>query len=190
MLSVFKSWREIEEVLRENAHSVFRALGKPASVNQLERLQKKLGVRLPTDFIQSWKVHDGLRGSYCGQIRLFNYWAFLPLKSIVDVWTTMTDLQAECGFGGSQFPVTAKIKNDTHWRPGWIPFLDADGDKIVMDLDPSPDGTIGQIFEWSNSGSFPMRLLANSYREWLSALAERLSKRQFRLDEYGSIWFD
>jgi cell wall assembly regulator SMI1 len=190
MASVPASWRLIENVLRENAHSVFLALRKPAADTKLRRLEKKLGVKLPTDFVKSWKIHDGLRDSYLGPIRLFNYWAFLPLNAILDAWKMLTDLQVECGFGSCQFEVTPKIKNDTHWRVGWVPFMDADGDKVVIDLDPGPRGKVGQVFEWSNSGSFPMRLLADSFGEWLSDIAEKFSKRQFRLDDRGGIWFD
>jgi cell wall assembly regulator SMI1 len=190
MTNVSASWRMIEDVLRENAHSVFVALRKPATDAQLRRLANKLDVELPKDFVQSWKIHDGLRDSFLGQIRLFNFWAFLPLSAIQTVWKTMTDLQAECGFGGCQFEVTPRIKNDAHWRVGWVPFMDADGDKVVIDLDPGPRGKVGQVFEWSNSGSFPMRLLADSFGDWLSGVAERFSKRRFRLDEFGAIWLD
>jgi cell wall assembly regulator SMI1 len=190
MASVSASWQMIEGVLRENAHSVFLALRKPATDTQLRRLESKLGTRLPTDFARSWKIHDGLRDSYLGQVRLFNNWAFLPLNSVLAVWKMITDLQAECEFGGCQFKVTPRIKNDAHWRAGWVPFMDADGDKVVLDLDPGPKGKVGQVFEWSNSGSFPMRLLADSFGDWLSQIAERFSKRQFRLSEYGDIWLE
>lgn len=190
MGSVSASWQMIDDVLRENAHSVFLALRKPASDTKLRRLESKLAAKLPRDFAKSWKIHDGLRDSYLGQIRLFNYWAFLPVNAIFAVWKTMTDLQGECGFGGCQFEVTPRIKNDAHWRVGWVPFMDADGDKVVIDLDPGPKGKVGQVFEWSNSGSFPMRLLADSFGDWLSGIAERFSKRQLRLDEFGGIWLD
>jgi cell wall assembly regulator SMI1 len=169
MASVPASWRAIEDVLRDDANAVFLALREPASDAELRRLESKLAAKLPTDFVQSWKTHDGLRDSYLGQIRLFNYWAFLPIDAILAEWKTMTDLQADCGFDGCQFEVTPRIKNDAHWRPGWMPFLDADGDKVVIDLDPGPEGKLGQVFEWSNSGSFPMRLwripLVNGCRE-------------------------
>ena len=71
MANVSASWRMIEDVLRENAHSVFLALRKPATDTQLRRLESKLDAKLPKDFVKSWKIHDGLRDSYLGQIRLF-----------------------------------------------------------------------------------------------------------------------
>lgn len=180
----------IEDVLRENAHSVFIALRKPATDAQLRRLESRLGAKLPKDFAASCQIHDGLRDSYLGPIRLFNYWALLPLSAILTEWKVMTDLQAEFGFGGCQFEVSPRIKNDAHWRVGWVPIMDADGDKVVIDLDPGPKGKVGQVFEWSNSGSVPTRLLADSFGEWLSRIADKFAKRQFRLDERGSIWLD
>jgi cell wall assembly regulator SMI1 len=190
MASVPASWRLIEDVLRENAHSVFRALRKPVSDALLRRLESKLSAKLPRDFVQSLKVHDGLRNSYLDQVRLFNYWALLPVRAILSEWKMMTDLQAEGHFGGCRFKVTPRIKNDTHWRAGWVPFMDADGDKLVLDLDPGPKGKVGQVFEWSNSGGFAPRVLADSFGEWLAAVAAALAKRRFRLDEYGGIWLE
>src|SRR5262245_32493978 len=187
MASVGASWRQIEEVLWENAHSVFQALRKPASRDQIQRLERKLEAKLPRDFVKSLLIHDGLRQSYLGLNRLFNYWALLPVSAIFQVWKMMTDLQAECNFGGDQFITTPQIKNDAHWRWGWIPFMDADGDKLVIDLDPGPKGKVGQIIEWSNSGSFPMTVLADTFADWLSDVADAFHKRRFQLTEYGRI---
>ncbi len=188
MTSVARSWRLIEDVLWENAHSVFRALRKPVSETQIRRLESKFPGRLPRDFVQSLAIHDGLRDSHLGSIRLFDYWALLPIRAIAAEWKTMTALQAECGFGGCQLEVSPRIKNDAHWRAGWIPLLDADGDKVFLDLDPDSQGKIGQVVQWSNSGSFPTCVLADSFGEWLARNAEKFSKRRFRLDESGGIW--
>lgn len=190
MTGVVKSWRGIEEVLWENAHSAFRALRKPVTDAQLARLAKLVPARLPRDFVQSLMVHDGLRNSHLGPIRLFDYFALLPVSAIISEYTLLCDLQDECGFGGNRSGCDPGIRNDIHWRPGWVPFMDADGDKLVLDLDPAPGGTAGQVFEWSNSGSFPQRILALSFGGWLARLAEVLSKRRFRLDEFGGIWLE
>lgn len=190
MTTVPAAWQKIERVLWQNAHSVFVALGKPATDLQIRRLEGKLGARLPRDFVKSLKIHDGLRNSYHAHVRLFNYWSLLPLKAILTEWKMMTDLQAECEFAGCRGKVSSRIKNDAHWRAGWIPILDADGDKIVIDLDPGPGGKSGQILEWSNSGNFATRLLADSFGDWWSDIADRFSQRQFRLDVSGEIWLD
>jgi cell wall assembly regulator SMI1 len=188
MASISASWRLIEGVLWENAHSVYRALRGPVSDTQLRRLEKRLPGKLPRDFVKSLRVHDGMRDSHSGDARLFDYWAFLPVSEILHQWRMMTDLQAECEFEGNQFTDTPRLKNDAHWRPGWVPFMDADGDKLVIDLDPGPEGKVGQVFEWYNYGGSPMEVLADSFSDWLADLAMRFSKRQFRLSERGHIW--
>jgi hypothetical protein len=66
--------------------------------------------------------------------------------------------------------------------------MDADGDKLVLDLDPAPGGSVGQVFEWYNNGSTRLRVLALTFGGWLAGLAEALSKRRFGLDEFGGIW--
>jgi cell wall assembly regulator SMI1 len=188
MTSVAKAWNTIEGVLYENAHSLFRALRKPASDAAIAKLARLLPTKLPTDFVRSLKIHDGLRDSYLGPNRLFDYNALLPLSAIISEYRMMCDLQVECEFGGTLAGCDRRVRNDAHWRPGWVPILDADGNKFVLDLDPARGGKLGQVFTWSNSGSTEQRILADSFGGWLADFAETLEKRRFRLSEYGGIW--
>src|SRR5262249_19551268 len=135
----------IEAVLWENAHSVYRALRKPASDALVARLPKPIPAELPPDFAQSLKIHDGLSNSNLGQIRLFDYYALLPVSAILAEYKTLCALQSECEFDGNQLANDPSIRNDAHWRAGWLPIMDADGDKLVIDLDHAPGGTAGQI---------------------------------------------
>jgi cell wall assembly regulator SMI1 len=186
---VATSWRTIEGVLWENAHSVFRALRKPATDTQVARLAKLLPAKLPRDFVLSLKTHDGLRDSYLGLNRLFDNYALLPASAIIAEYRMLCRLQAMAESGGSPTGADAGIRNDAHWRPGWVPILDADGaSRVVLDLDPAPDGTVGQVIEWYFGGGLPLRLLAPSFGQWLAGLAESLSQRRFGLDEFGGIW--
>jgi molybdopterin molybdotransferase len=178
----------IENVLWENAHSVYRALRKPANDAQIARVAKLVPIRLPRDFVQSLKIHDGLRHSHLDRTRLFDYYALLPVSAIVDDYRSMCSLQTECELGAAPAGGDPVIRNDAHWRPGWIPIMDADGNKLVLDLDPAPGGTCGQVFQWYNTGSTPHRVLAPSFGQWLAELAEAFGKRRFRLDEFGRIW--
>jgi cell wall assembly regulator SMI1 len=188
MAGVAASWRTIEGVLWENAHSVYRALRKPATDAQIARLAKLVPAKLPREFVQSLKTHDGLRDSYLGQNRLFDYYALMPVSAIIAVYKVIGELEAQDPIGGSQAGADSGVRNDLRFRPGWVPFMDADGDKLVLDLDPAPGGSYGQVFEWSNTGSTFNRVLASSFGEWLAGLAGALSKRRFGLDEFGGIW--
>ncbi|HEY7154680.1 MAG TPA: SMI1/KNR4 family protein [Gemmataceae bacterium] len=188
MAGVAASWRTIESVLWENAHSVYRALRKPATDRQIAHLAKLVPAKLPRDFVQSLKTHDGLRDSYLGQNRLFDYYALMPVSALIAEYKMLCELEALDPIGGSHAGADAAIRNDARFRPGWVPFMDADGDKLVLDLDPAPGGTYGQVFEWSSTGSTRNRVLAPSFGAWLVGLADTLVKRRFGLDKYGGIW--
>lgn len=187
-MTVHESWRIIEAALEKHARPIHAALRKPAGDSAIAKLAKVVPADLPPDFVESLKIHDGLNDSYLGRIRLFDYNALLPASAIIDEHTMMCALQSDSDFGGSQAGGDPSVRNDTHWRPGWVPIMDADGDKLILDLDPAPGGTVGQVFEWSNSGSRPLRVLAPSFEEWLGGIAEALDKGRFRLDEHNQIW--
>src|SRR5262249_32844701 len=155
---------------------------------QIARLAELVPDTLPVDFVQSLRVHDGLRDSWLGPNRLFDYNALLPVSAIITEYEGLCDLQWECGFDGNPCGGVPRARNDAHWRSAWVPITDADGDKLVLDLDPAPGGSVGQVFAWSNDGSSPQRVLAPSFGEWLAGLAEALGARRFSLDEHGGIW--
>jgi cell wall assembly regulator SMI1 len=184
---VATSWKLIEEVLAEHARTTFKALRPPASERRLAGLARSLPVKLPNSFVQSLRVHDGMRNSLLGPVRLVNNFALLTASEVLTVWRMEWELQQECEFGGCPSTDTAEIKNDSRWRAGWVPVMDSEGDHLVLDLDPGPKGVIGQLFLWSNYGHSPMRVVGKSWREWLHALAVELTGRQFTLDTWGGI---
>jgi cell wall assembly regulator SMI1 len=186
---VTTSWRLIEEVLKEHVHSAYTSLRPPVSDRHLALLKGIVSAPVPRTFEQSLRLHDGMRGSYLGRNRLINNWALLPVADILSVWKMENDLQRECEFGGCPLTTTGALKNDVRWRPGWLPAMDREGDKIVIDLDPGPEGKLGQVFCWYNYGGRPMRVVAGSWAAWLDSLAEGLSTRRFTLDESGAVWF-
>ncbi len=74
---------------------------------------------------------------------------------------------------------TSKLKNDARWRPGWVPVMEENGNKVVIDMDSGPEGKVGQVFRWYNSGGLPMTFVAETWAGWLDFLAEELSARRF-----------
>ena len=151
---------------------------------EVRRFEGLLPRPLPPDFVRSLLIHDGMQTD---RYRWFGYQGLLPLGQIENTWQIMCSLQDECGFGGSQITETRRLKNDAHWRAGWVPVADADGDKLVLDLDPGPEGDIGQVFHFSNSDSSPNRVLAASFAGYLDAIAEELSRYRFGISEFGGI---
>jgi cell wall assembly regulator SMI1 len=178
----------IEEVLWEHAHSRYQSLRPPASDPDVELLKRTLPVAVPKALEQSLRIHDGMAESIGTRpVDLVDGWVLLPAESIVQEWQMMWHLQCDCEFGGDKWTTTLALKNDMHWRAGWIPVLNENGNKIVIDMDPGPEGQAGQVFRWFNYGEAPMRVLAKDWRVWLDTMAEELVTRRFQLMEYGGI---
>lgn len=184
MRKVATSWRVIEEVLWEHAHRAYEALRPPAAPGDITALEDALGQRLPDGLKASLRIHDGMRDRQ----DIVDYRALIPCKGIASWWRLCTRSQRQDGFDGNPYTRTRKIKNDVRWRDGWIPVLETvGGDLTVLDLDPGPTGTRGQIFPWYNNGATAMRVVADSFPAWLDALAEELVRRRFTLDDMGTV---
>jgi internalin A len=184
MRRVATSWKVIEEVLREHAHSAFKALRPPASRGDIRELEAALGRWLPNGLVASLRIHNGMTG----RNDLVDYMSLLSAERIGYWWRLHSQFQRDWEAGGDQVTRTRKIKNNLRWRDGWIPLMeDLGGDLMVIDLDPGPTGTRGQIFQWYNYGSTPRRVTADSLPAWLDALAEALVHRRFTLDDLGTI---
>jgi len=188
MRRVDTSWKMIEAILWEHAHSVYRALRKPATGGQLAGLETVLGARLPTDIRRSLCIHDGMRPS--GGPCFFDGMVLLPVNRIAKEWRMRCEIHGEDDPGGCPETTDKRIKNDRWWRAGWIPFMEENGNMLLIDLDPGSNGRAGQVFKFHNSPVRPRLVLARSFADWLGAVADCFTARQFRLSEYGDIWVD
>ena len=70
---VTKAWRQIEEVLLTHCPAVCRRLGRPATSEQIARLERSLGLALPGDLAHSLKVHNGMRNNFARQFSAIEY---------------------------------------------------------------------------------------------------------------------
>jgi cell wall assembly regulator SMI1 len=70
------------------------------------------------------------------------------------------------------------------WSLLWIPILDAEGEKIQIDLDPAPGGKVGQVIDTSECG---YRVLARNFREFMAQYANDLVGGKYIFDESWSI---
>ncbi len=68
-----------------------------------------------------------------------------------------------------------------------MPVTDSDGDGYVVDLDPAPGGTKGQVFYFTHDGARPRRVIADSFGEWLRLFADELVKGRFKVED-DALW--
>lgn len=129
-------WGRIDAWLGEHAPAMLSGLGGPASPEEIAAAERDLGLTLPVDFAASCAIHRSVALNGV----LSNIW-----QGDVSELAKWRDDSLDEGPGSSNDP-DDEIRRDQEWRRGWV-LLDyePDGSSVILDLDPGPDGVVGQI---------------------------------------------
>ena len=182
-------WQRIENWLSIHSPVIRKSLHPSISDAELKNLETIIGCRLPEDFIEFYKIHNGQKTEAEG---LIDAEELLSATRIIEEWTVWNHLLNKGDFtknDGSYYTSTPDkgIKN-YWWNPKWIPVsYDGSGNHYCMDLDPEKDGNYGQIIRmWHDD---PAReLIASSFSQWMKEFAEDLEKGAFIYSkEYGGV---
>lgn len=182
-------WNSIESKLREIAPDFLDNLNVGITDNEVEHLEKLINAKLPTDFIDFYKTHNGQKYDSAGLIECEE---LLSSERIIDEWKAWKSLLDNKDFEDENGPYTSDpdngIKNDW-WNALWIPITyDGSGNHYCLDLDPADNGTHGQIIRMTHDD--PQRILvANSFKEWLTDYKNKLANGQliYSNDYFGII---
>lgn len=170
--TVQESWARIEALLASDHPEARAGLRAGAEEAAIAEAEAELGARLPEPYRRSVLCHDGQDprapwlidgGQLCSLEDLLHEWR---------EWTRMLSSGELDGFAADADPDPG-LRDDQWWRRGWIPFVAQDGDHLVLDLDPAPDGQSGQVFAFSHEVG-PGRLAAPDFAAWLQTWAEEL----------------
>lgn len=155
-------WRDFESWLAVNWPEGLADLNPPASDDDIAKLERALGVRLPPDYIDCLKIHDGQRNRAGG---LFDNFEFLSCSGVLAQWQIWKELHDRGRFDDIASDADPGIRNDW-WNPKWIPLThNGGGDHDCLDLDPAPTGMCGQIITmWHETANREVQ--GNSFRVW------------------------
>nr|WP_314484369.1 SMI1/KNR4 family protein [uncultured Kingella sp.] len=151
-------------------------------------LEQTLGYALPEEFKELYRVANGetdIDGVFAGE-------EWLSIERIIDEYNIWQELYQNGTFQDDGTPYgcepEAGIKPDFWWNPKWIPLTaDGSGNSKMIDLDPSEQGTAGQIIQMWHDDSRREKA-ANSLREFLENYVRDLEAGLYVLDdEYGVI---
>jgi cell wall assembly regulator SMI1 len=194
-MEVATAWADIEEWLSTHAPKVKKSLRPPGDDAKLEKLQTKMKLILPSDFVASVRVHDGqssdaeLIPGPPDPLGSASY-RLLPLTDIGREWVMMKELLDLGLFEGRKpRPVRGRkpkpVPGIQHvwWSTGWVPIADnGGGDYICLDLAPDKGGTVGQVILFGHEGT-PQQRVARSFTEWLGNLARGFKAGKYVFDE-------
>ena len=153
---------QLEKLQRQHpeaaaAYEINLSLNKGADEADFAELEKELGYALPEDFKELYRIADG--GAAYEGVLAGEEW--LSVERIIEEYGTWKGLY-EGGMleedDGTPFgctPEDAGIKSDFCWNPKWIPLTaDGCGNGKMIDLDPTGNGTVGQIIQmWHDDPS-------------------------------------
>ena len=171
-------------------HEADFSLNKGAGEADFAELEKELGYALPEDFKELYRIADG--GAAYEGVLAGEEW--LSVERIIEeygVWKGLYEggmLEEDDGTPFGCEPKDAGIKPDFCWNPKWIPLTaDGCGNGKMIDLDPTGNGTVGQIIQmWHDDSAYSKE--AESLRDFFARYAQDLEDGKYVLSaDYGLI---
>ena len=165
----------------ENLEADKYVFNPPATDVQLDQFEQLVGLKMPRSFRQLYRWHDGENDDRWGHIYGL---PLLPLKQAA------ADLQqwrrTLAGFDGNRYAVPGGswpegTVDPAYTNPAWVPLTnDGSSNCIGLDLDPWPEGRVGQVIIFGRDEDVKV-VLAESLGEFLDWIAGLLESGNFRL---------
>ncbi|QJY49100.1 SMI1/KNR4 family protein [Pseudonocardia broussonetiae] len=168
-------------------------LNAPADAGAVAAAQESSGVRFPAELVALYALADG-QGPSPEAPQAFPHHRFLPVAQARTAWGGWDDLLRHEGPSGTAAHaeyVTVRPGDPVrraYWLAGWWPLAeDGGGNVLVVDTDPAPGGTVGQVVV-AGPDEDERRVLAPGVAAYLRALAAADLETE-EVDE-GVVWWD
>ncbi len=177
------TWHRIEAWLGAHVPRLAADLAGPAPATAIAAAEAAFGQPLPADLVASVAIHDGQRGA---GFELFGRWGLMSLDRAVEYWRMFEDLAAAGTFEGT-LPIAAHGPvRAVWWTPAWLPFaVDARGDVLALDLDPTEGGRRGQVIRYLHDRA-RREVIAPDLGAWLAAIADDLEADRYEVVAGGA----
>lgn len=182
-------WKTLKfEINRLSNHNL-NLWNEGASRSDIELIETTIGCKLPQDYIDFLNIHNGQNGDEMGTIYTDE---LLASERIMAEWHTWKKLLDDNHFEETDgTPTTSEpstgIKNNW-WNPLWIPITyDGSGNHYCLDLDPTPEGTFGQVIRmWHDD--VERNLIAPSFSNFITNYCHQLTSNSLVFSEdYGGF---
>lgn len=181
-------WHRYEAWLERHMPDAYWDLAGPATSDLIADSQELMGVTLPPELVESYRVHNGQRGQANG---IVGNWRWLPLAEVVREWQLWTDMQRMGAFVEWTPRPDLGIKADW-WNPRWVPFTaDGQGNHHCLDFDPDTagGGRAGQVIVVYSDNDV-RQVLAPAFNRWLEMIVVNLEAERYALEdtEEGAVF--
>lgn len=184
-------WDKLEAYLEKENPELLKRLHPPATETEVKELEKHLKIKLPSDFVESMKIHNGHR-----------IWVMNPLltdKEIIRKYNGWMDLMDDFDDEDDH----ARTKPDkgvsaSWYNEKWFPIAGLDGDNVCIDYAPASGGTKCQIIAmWHDDTE--RKLLTKDFTSYLEGLVnitikenrcKKEEEKEVKKEEKKPGWFD
>jgi cell wall assembly regulator SMI1 len=167
-------WDRIEAGIRSRDPAERRPLPLGATLDEIQRVEQTIGLRLPKVVRDSYLLHNG-----SSRIWICEHGFLMPLIDprtkkgritgfgVLNLWQMMLPVAEKMAEERSK---PAGPIRDDYWNLRWVPLTENDcGDYVCLDFAPARGGRKGQVIEWlAREGA--RRVLAKDFTEWLGSL--------------------
>ncbi|MBD2358522.1 SMI1/KNR4 family protein [Tolypothrix sp. FACHB-123] len=138
----------IDNWLNNNFSEVLDTLNPGATEEEIQELENKIQIELPSSFKDLYKWHNGQKsGTYPGLFYGLEFLSLLEVFANWQVWAELVDEDINKDILGQSYS-PGKIK-EIYANKKWVPFaFDWGGNHLGIDLDPGKKGTIGQVINF------------------------------------------
>lgn len=175
-------WNRFEAWLDKHANQLLDDLNEGATDAAFEPLERMMGVDMPEDFKEFYKIHNGQFAE--SEDRLFGIEELYSIERMIEVrqkWKAKFDAGE---FDDLESEPQDGIRSEW-WNPYWLPITgDITGNHYCVDFAPTRQGKIGQIIRMLHNNP-KRKLVASSFREWMETYVIELEKGLFN---YSSKW--
>ena len=157
----------LDKWLSANRPDYYGKLLRGVSADDLDAIEKKFQLKLPSDFRELYQWRNGQDPNYSASLQ--QNWMFSRLEDLADSKETLD------GMIGYDF------EDPKWWRRAWVPFLsNGGGDHLCVDLAAEDGGAPGQLLifyhDWEKRAvEYP------SFHAWLKGLVESMENGTLEL---------
>ncbi len=158
-------WKRFEEWIKINAPHLLKELNTGASQDDINKLESIIGQKLPDDFVEFYKIHNGQNNE--GEV-LINSENILEIDDIIGYCEDLKMMLSDPLFNYEDKEVGDEGVKGNWWNMLWVPFThDRSGNHICLDLDPTETGNISQVIRYWHDSPF-RELYGTSFSRWFS----------------------
>lgn len=176
--SVTESWNRLETWYRSHAPEIMETLRPGALESEITAFEKRTGLTLPDDVRASLRIHDGQQDWVSpGAIVGVPFDRLERIAGSLEFWRSLhrdqqlSDVDCEFDEECTSYPEDA-IR--LQWcNPNWVPIGNWDGNCYGIDLDPGPNGVLGQVINFGRDEQQKF-VLALSWGQYLEDIADEL----------------